>query len=360
MLKKLLTLTIFGLLLTACGGPAGPAMRYIFPLPPEQPRVEWLGTYASQDDFPKGGLQRFMEAIAGKPPLETFKGPFGIVADGEGRTFVVDHYRRNLRVYDFNARTVKWLLDEAVLNSPYGLDIDARKQLYVADAGHKKVLVFSRDGHLVRTFGSDKELTNPVAVELDEPRQRVYVVNSERRQVNVYDLAGQWLFAFGGEPGAGQLVMPQGLAVGPDGGIYVADAFSANVKVFSAEGGYLRKFGARDNSMGGLDHPRDLAFDSEGHLWLADYRKSFIQIFNVKGELLLGVGSAVKSTHKMAFGSPTGIFITPTDEVYVSDVAYRRFSRWQYLNQKYLAGHPIVQEELELIKTVTRPGVSGK
>lgn len=353
MLKKLFLLTILVALLAACSSAPSTQMRYVFPIPPEQPRVEWLGTYASQDDFPKSGFQRFFEAIAGKPPLETFIGPFGIVADDEGRVFIVDLYAKNIRVYDMNNHTVKWFLKEPTLGRAYGLAIDARKQLYVADAEQRRVLVYTRDGHQVKTIGDDKELTNPVAVELDEARQRLYISDSDRRRVNAYSLDGKWLFAFGEQAGEGRLLKPQGVAVGPDGHLYVADAFDSNIKIYAADGGYLRKIGVRDNSMGGMDHPRDLAFDSEGHLWVADYRRTYFQIFDTAGQLLLAVGSAERSTHKMAFSSPTAIHITPTDEVYVSDVAYRRFSRWQYLSQKYLADHPLTQAELDLISAQT-------
>lgn len=350
MNKKLFLLMAVSMLLAACGAPPKTQLRYIYPLPPEQPRVEWLGTYASQDDFPKTDAERAMEKLVGKPPLQTMTGAMGIVSDGEGKVFVADMYVKDLHVFDFTRRKVEPFLKEPLLVRPYGLAIDAQKRIYVADGGGQKVLVFSRDAKLLQTIGNAQELTNPVAVEVDDARQRLYVSDAAGGRVQVYDLAGKRLFTFGEQPGAGKLVTPQGLATGPDGNLYVADTLSASIKVFSADGSFVRTLGQRGDAMGSLAHPRDVAFDSEGHLWVVDHQKPYLQIFATDGTFLLAVGSAQTTTHKMGFGSATTITITPTDEVYVSDFAFRRFSHWQYLSQSFLKRRPFTDEEMQLLR----------
>jgi len=342
------------LLLAGCAAPP-PVVRYIYPLPPEQPRIEWLGTYASQDDFPKSGAQIAWEKTAGKPELEKFIGPYGIAADGAGKVFVVDLYARNIRVYDFNLRKIKFLLDEPILERPYYLSIDSKKQLYVADAGQKKVLAISPQGKLVKTYGSKEELVNPVYVKVDEARRRLYVSDTRGGQIVVYDLdGGQKLFAFG----KGQLLGAQGVAVGPDGNLYVADTLNAKIKVYDAEGQLLRQFGDRLDAEYGLESPKDLAFDSDGNLWLVDYRKQMLRVFGPDGSFLFTAGGSVM--HKMGFATPTAIYISPEDEIYVSDLIGKRFSHWRYLSKAALARHPLTEADLDLIRKTTGGGAVAK
>lgn len=333
------------LFLAGCAAPP-PATRYIYPVPPETPRVEWLGTYMSQDDFPKGGAQLAFEAIAGKPPLDLFTGPYGIVADGAGRVYVVDLFSQNIFIYDFNLNTVKTLFQEPVLRRPLYMDIDSKKQLYVADAESQKVFVFTPDGKLIRTYGSAEELTLPAYAEVDEARRRLYVSDTRQGQINVYDLdGGQRLFAFG----KGKLMGAAGVAAGPDGNLYVADTLNANIKVFDASGNYLRKFGERNDSLEGLENPRDLDFDSEGNLWLVDFRKPVLRAFKPDGTFLFNMGGPLE--HKMGFGTPTAIYISPEDDIYVTDLAGKRFSHWRYLSKGALARHPLPEASGEGAKT---------
>lgn len=334
MQKHLPWLLAFVLLLGGCAAPP-PAVRYIYPLPPEQPRIEWLGTYASQDDFPKTGMEIALDNIAGKPPLDLFSGPYGIADDGAGRVFVVDVYQKNILVYDFNQRTVKPFLEEPVLGRPFYLAIDSRKQLYVADSENRKVQVFSSDARLVRTYGGPGELVNPIYVEVDEPRGRLYVSDT-RGGINVYDLAsGRLLFEFG----RGELLGAQGVQVGPDGNFYVADTLNAKIKVFDPQGKFLRSFGERVDQDYGFEHPKDLAFDSEGNLWIVDYRKPFLRVFDPEGKFLFSAGGP--ATHKMGFANPTAIYISPLDEIYVTDISAKRFSHWRYLSKAALTRHPL-------------------
>lgn len=333
------------LLLAGCSAPPSRTLRYLLPTPPDEPRIEWLGTYASQDDFTKTSGELAMESILGKPPLERFMGPYGIAADGAGKVFITDVYLQNIRVYDLNRRKVEFFLREPILQRPYYLAIDSQKQLYVADAMLKKVLVFSPGATLVKTYGNKDELTNPVYVEVDEKQRRLYISDSEQQQIHVYGLDdGRHLFAFG----KGVLLGPQGVAIGPNGHVYVADTLNALIRVFDAEGKLLRSFGERNDTQGGMEHPKDLAFDSEGNLWLVDYRKPVLRAFAPDGTFLFVTGGPV--THKMGFGTPSGIYISPEDDIFIVDFITKRFSHWRYLSKAALARHPVTAEDLEALR----------
>ncbi len=76
--------------------------------------------------------------------------------------------------------------------------------------------------------------------------------------------------AFGVDPG--QLASPQGVAVAPDGTVYVADTANDRVSAFAADGTFLRTVGAGPSGAGqpGLSSPGGVAVDADASVWVTD------------------------------------------------------------------------------------------
>ena len=85
-LSRILPLFITASLLS-CASP--PRDRILWPPPPKKPIVEFIGAYASEDDFPKTKKERFLMEVFGEPP-RVFARPFGIVSDDKGKVYVSD------------------------------------------------------------------------------------------------------------------------------------------------------------------------------------------------------------------------------------------------------------------------------
>src|SRR6266568_1703985 len=95
------------LLSTLAGCAAEPARRRFFwPSLPERPRIEWLGAYSSQYDFPKEGMSKLITGIIGETDALTFEKPLDIHSDGEGKVYVTDPGVMGVYVYDMKKRTV--------------------------------------------------------------------------------------------------------------------------------------------------------------------------------------------------------------------------------------------------------------
>lgn len=369
MSKTRVLLLVFLLTTTLVGCTPTKKSFIVWPLPPDQPRVQFLGNYYSQDDFDKSGKQVFAENFLGKPELTTFKTPFGIAVDSRERVYVSDIHDRNLRVYDMKAKTVNYYLKEPPFSAPRGLDVDAADRLYVTDLTAQAVLVFSPDRQPLRRIGAGI-LKMPFGVTVSPDGSRVYVADTSkdaikndkgktvelaRGQIYVFDgNDGKLLYTCGGEDGVSALAAPQGVAVGPDGNLYVADTLKARIVVFDPQGAYLRHFGVRGDHPYEFEGPKDLAFDSEGHLWITDGRGGRVGIFDpVTGRLYLSLGDARRTAQALGFGVPAGIFIDPSNRVYIADASNHRFGIWQYFSEAYLAEHPITPEqikELEVLK----------
>lgn len=142
---------------------------------------------------------------------------------------------------------------QAQFNSPQGIAVDSLGNLYVADTGNHVVrrvaaqggVVTTVAGRGVRGFGGDgaaaalAALNGPaaVAVDLEDRLLIADTFNHRIRRVNadgkIETIAGDGVGGWFGDDGpalAAQLNSPAGLAVGPNGEIYVADLDNQRVR----------------------------------------------------------------------------------------------------------------------------------
>ena len=338
-----LLIFILSFLVVSCAPP--PRQRFLWPVYPSTPRIEWLGTYSSQNDFPQTGRQIFLERITGKMAPEDFKFPYGIARDSKGTVYVADALDSNLRVYDMAAQTVKNYSEDPLFGRPTDLAIDAADNLYVVDSDQATVLVFDKERRPLRAFGGPQDLQSPAYIAIDAKRARIYVSDPRANKIVIYDRFGNRVGVIGqqggGEKGGHSFSSPQGMAIDEDGNLYVAELLGAKISVFDAKGLYLRSFGERGDAVYQFEAPKDLAFDSDGNLWVVDTRRAQIYTYTPDGQLLLATGAAGPTADPLGFNMPTAIFIADDDTIYVTDRVNRRFSVWRYLSERYLKEHPL-------------------
>ncbi len=336
------------IVLFGCAAKA-PAPRFVWPPPPEQPRMEWKGVFYSE-----ASLKR----AAGKDNLSKFLGstddiimitPYGIVSDSAGKVFVSDIHRKNIWVFDFNENKVDLFSKNSAMQTPTGMAMDKAGNLYVADSGKGVVWVFNSEGKALSMIG-EKEMTKPSYLTIDDTNNRLYVSDGKDNFVAIFDLQGNFLSRFGElgrEPG--QFHAPQGLTIGPDGNLYVADMYNARVQYFDTEGKYLGSFGERGDQTGQFENPKDLVFDSEGNLHVIDGRRSNLMTFTPDGKLLLVTGTGQASVSEFGFGAPRSVFVDANDRIYVSEALGKRFSVWQYMSSAYLKRNPYTENDKQIL-----------
>ncbi|HEX3240407.1 MAG TPA: NHL repeat-containing protein [Solirubrobacterales bacterium] len=127
------------------------------------------------------------------------------------------------------------------------------------------------------------------------------------------------LASFGGfdpKAGAGKLRAPQGLALGSEAELYVAEESSNRISVFTAAGAFVRAFG-RDvggtgvnvcttfcqegtldypasTTAGAMSQPVDLAVDGSGRVFVSDHGNARVDVFTGTGSFLYAFGKDVK------------------------------------------------------------------
>lgn len=152
------------------------------------------------------------------------------------------------------------------------------------------------------------------------------------------------MLAFGSDgSGPGQLARfatsggggPNGIAIGDNGDIYVADTWNHRIQVFSSDGAYLNGWGsffdAQDDpalaatNEGTFYGPRGLAFH-DGELYVTDTGNERIQVFTPDGAFVRMWGTTGSADGNLL--EPVGIAVTADGTVLVADSHNARIARF--------------------------------
>ncbi len=337
LLKGLLA--AFLLMILGCTHAEYVRQRYIWPPPPNQPKLEFLRAYSTQRDLPckKAGLR---ELLTGGEDTVAFTNPLG-VAISDGRVYITDPPQSSVIVYDMKMCTVGVLGEPGIMVSPIGVAADGPGNVYVTDVKKKKVYIFDKDGNALSNFGDN--LKWPTGIAVDSERNRIYVVDRDRHCVEVFDGKGAYISTIG-ERGsaAGKFKYPYGIAVNSKGELIVADTMNARIQIFSPDGVFLRSFGQRGDRPMDFDVIKGVAVDTFDHIYVTDAKAHKLMIFGENGEPLLdfyGRFHALEGAAPLTsveFTIPTGVAIDNNNTIYVVDTWNKRFQAYQYLDDSQI------------------------
>lgn len=326
------------------------ARRFFWPPLPERPRIEWLGAYSSEADFPKEGFAAFMEKVVGSEEVMSLNKPVDIYSDGKGMVYVADPGLQAVAVFDMNKRSVGVLGGSEAFNqfvTPIAVTGDSQGQIYVSDGNKGRILVYDANGTLLRYIDIKPHVQRNGEVVIDEKGQRMLVLDTRQHKVFVFDMQGNLMSSFGSRgSGDGEFNFPVAITLNHQGEIIVADAMNARIQIFDKDGKFLRKFGSRGDGPADFQIIKGVAVDSEDHIYVTEGKGHKLIVFGTNGEYLITVGGLYSSitTGKLAPGGfviPQGICIDDKDVVYVVDQLNRRFQVFQYISDAFLSRNPI-------------------
>lgn len=321
--------------------PPAPARELVWPLPPQAPRIRWVGQYSDLDEIKGKRKQGWMERAAGAKPESDklrLKSPYGVVADSRGRVFVADMGQRSVFVIDPAQKRVEMRRGspQIPLATPIGLALDAKERLFVSDAFLHDILVFDAEGKVLAQIGS-AQLERPAGIAVDKARNRLYAADTKGARIAVFNTEtlaferylGGPVSKGGREPG--RFLSPTNVAVDRNGRLIVADTFNQRVQIFDANGKFVRAFGTHGVRPGQFVRPKGVAVDSQGHIYVADAEFNNFQVFSPEGQILMAVGSLGDQPGE--FVLIAGLSVDAEDRILTTEQGSGKVQVFKYLPQ---------------------------
>jgi len=178
------------------------------------------------------------------------------------------------------------------LNAPRSIAAGKNGDLYVADSRNHRILHIASDGTLINQWGTFADI-------------------------------------LAGNAPIGTFNEPWGVAVGPDGSVYVSDTWNHRIQKFTKDGNPIKTWGQYGQpvaeipeSASSLWGPRGIAVDSRGRVLVADTGNKRIVVFDNDGNYITEFGTGGFDPGQ--FDEPVGIAIAPSGTVYVTDTWNQR------------------------------------
>jgi len=237
--------------------------------------------------------------------------PYGITSH-QGKIYVCDIGVGNVIIIDTAKKTFDYLkgnFNVGKLKKPANLAVDKDGNLYVADALRKEIVVFNAAGDFLRAFGKEEDM-KPSDVAVDG--ESVYVLNIQKNknQIEIFDRKSGKLVGSIGKTSAEKegLAIPTNFTLDSKGFLYTTNAGSGKIIKLDKDGHFLLSFGEMGDIVGKFARPKGIAVDHENRIYVVDGGNQNVQIFNEKGRLLAFFGDP--GLQHGSLNLPIGITVT--------------------------------------------------
>lgn len=272
-----------------------------------------------------------------------FDRPAKIAVDEANRLFVADQNNHRVQVFDVSTPTNPvWLMTLGQTDSPGDANnrlnspeavvaVEAINRIYVADGYNNRIQVFNYAGVYLATLNVD---TFPYDVAVDGAAN-LYVArgNTNFSDVRQYthDLAYVRTYGVTGVPYLTNhlhLNQPGGVAVAPDGSIYIGEMNGQRLLKLNPGGGQIWAVGSpgvRGDANNRFRRITDVDLDSSGRVYAADVGNHRIQIYSPAGVFVATIGQTLNpGSGTNQFNNPNGVAVAPDGRIFVADSGNHR------------------------------------
>ncbi len=281
-------------------------------------------------------------------PPRVLRTPRHLTTDSRQRVIVSDSGIPAVHVLDPKKKTSFSILggQGRRLQSPAGVAVDGEDNIYVADSKRGMVFVYDRYGTFLRRIGNfhgENMYQHPTGIAIDRKAGHLYLADSPRHLVLMLDLEGNLLKRVGkqsdeprheglqhrGDGGSRAFNYPTEIALS-DSQVAVLDTAGARVQIMDLECNLLSGFSVLNTSRQKVERAEGLALDRAGNIYVSYVGTSEVRMYAGDGGLLTSFGQT--GPRMGEFSAPRGLWVDAKNRLYVADTENARVQVFQLIN----------------------------
>ncbi len=210
----------------------------------------------------------------------------------------------------------------------------AAQQPLTQDPYEGKGITLAAD-QVIGAAGNQAQFNRPRGIAV-APDGSLYVADSGNHRIQHLDTNGNLLQAWGsfadiskGPAPGGTFFEPWSVAVGPDGYVYVADTWNHRIQKFTSDGTFVKMWGTfgQAETPEAFWGPRTVVIDAEYRLYVMDTGNKRVVVFDKDGNYITQFGTAGSLAGQ--FDEPVGLAIDNNGSAYVADTWNQRIQKLQ-------------------------------
>lgn len=218
---------------------------------------------------------------------------------------------------------------EGQIQRPLGAAVDGNGNLWITDSTNNRVVEYDKTGAFIRQIGTATGAAGSAAGQFNVPKGiavapngTVWVADYGNKRLEAFTPQGAFIrqiTSFEGTP----FEAPYAVAVAKDGSVWVSDITARKIRHFSEAGSYLgTAAGAPTGTI------QSLAIDSYGNIWANDYENNKIYELTSTGASKFSFGGT-EGTASGQFKNPVGLAIASSGNVFVADDKNNRIQEFK-------------------------------
>jgi sugar lactone lactonase YvrE len=261
---------------------------------------------------PAGGIIAFAGGLATIADSgDGLNAPAGVAVGSDGKIYVADTGNNAIKRMDADGSNIVAL--GSGFSSPSGIATGPDGKLYISDTGNNAIKRMDTDGTNIVSLGSGFSAPYGIAVAADG---RIFVADTGNNVIKRMNADGTNINSFGFS-----LSSPRGIAL-QDGGetMRVTDA-SPNGLITSI----IPNIGFQGGVYTSLSNPRGLAIGPDGKIYIADTGNNAVARANADGIITISTG----------FNAPGGVAVDASGNIYVADTGNNAIKKIQPYTMSY-------------------------
>ena len=203
---------------------------------------------------------------------------------------------------------------------PTDVAIGSNGRVYVVDSGRHRVKIFDASGNPLGSLGSEGEdegqLSGPVGIDIDR-KGVIYIADKNNKRLQVFKADGSFQRSLPVEE-AGTAAEPVDAAVSAKGKtLYVTTNDTHKVLGFTTRGKFQSAWGEKGPEPGQFHYPATIAVDAADNVYVVDVLNARVRVFDKDGASALIFGKY--GANPGSFVRPKGVAVDGGGRIYVSD-----------------------------------------